>query len=188
MSAAHEPNVHRWTRVEYDAMVESGLFDQSNVELLDGAVIDLAPASNRHAWVNALLVRILTLRLDPERYLVCGQSPLALDDISEPEPDVMVLQARPGLYLDDHPSPADVVLVIEVSYSSWRYDAGEKLAVYARGQVPEVWLVDLNTDVVHICRLPVGGNYSDRSVVQLDGSVTVPGTGVAVEVAAFLRP
>jgi Uma2 family endonuclease len=186
MSVVPEPRVHRWTRAEYDERVAAGFFDDLRVELLEGELIDMAPVSNRHIGAVALLQEVLTLQLHREAFIVVGQSPFALSDISEPQPDVMVCRRRPDLWRDDHVSPADIVLVTEISLSSWSYDSGRKLAAYALGGLTEVWLVNLNTDTVHVCRKPVDDQYTERFTVGRDGALTVPGTDVTIAVAAFL--
>jgi Uma2 family endonuclease len=173
MSVVPEPRVHRWTRAEYDERVAAGFFDDLRV-------------SNRHIGAVALLQEVLTLQLHREAFIVVGQSPFALSDISEPQPDVMVCRRRPDLWRDDHVSPADIVLVTEISLSGWSYDSGRKLAAYALGGLTEVWLVNLNTDTVHVCRKPVDDQYTERFTVGRDGALTVPGTDVTIAVAAFL--
>ena len=187
MSAVQQPGVHRWTRAEYDARVAAGFFDNTPVELLDGELIDVPPASNRHFHTVTLLHNLVNRVIDPDEFLVASQGPFALDDSSEPEPDVFVMRRHAELLLRDHARPADIVLVVEVSLSSWAYDSGDKLRAYARGSIAEVWLVDLNRDIVHVCRKPIDGMYTERFTVDRDGSVELPETGIIIRVADFLR-
>jgi Uma2 family endonuclease len=187
MSTGLEPTVHRWTRAEYDEVVALGAFDNRRIELLDGELIDMAPISNRHYWTVNWLVEQLTLRLAGGPMIVGSQGPFALSEDSEPEPDVTVFWRKPGLGKHDHAGPSDVVLIIEVALSSWGYDSGRKLAAYARGGLSDVWLVDLNRGVVHVCRKPIDGQYTERFVVGCDGSLTVPQTDITIEVATFIR-
>jgi Uma2 family endonuclease len=84
------------------------------------------------------------------------QSPLALSDDSEPEPDVAVVPA--GDYRQSHPSQA--LLVVEVSDTSLDKDRGVKTALYATAGVPEFWLVNLPDRVVEVHRQPSAGRYS----------------------------
>jgi Uma2 family endonuclease len=186
MSVVPEPRVHRWTRAEYDERVAAGFFDDLRVELLDGELIDMAPTSNRHFRTVTAVHNVLVRTLDPTAFLVGSQGPLALSDASEPEPDVLVMRQRANLLVDDHAQPADIVLVVEVSLSSWGYDSGRKLAAYARGGLPEVWLVNLNTNTVHVCRRPVDDQYTERFTVDSNGTLTVPEADITIAVAAFL--
>jgi hypothetical protein len=62
---------------------------------------------------------------------VRGRLPVALDDDSEPEPDISVV---PGSFRDypcDHPARA--VLIVEISDTTLRLDRGEKGSLRARG-------------------------------------------------------
>jgi Uma2 family endonuclease len=187
MSTDLEPKVHRWTRAEYDQVVALGVFDHRRIELLDGELIDMAPISNRHYWTVNYLARELTLQLDQETMIVGIQGPFALSDDSEPEPDVVVYRHEAELWKHDHATPSEAVLIVEVALTSWAYDSGRKLQAYARGGLPEVWLVDLNRDVVHVCRQPIDDIYTERFVVDRNGSLTVPNSAVTIEVASFLR-
>jgi Uma2 family endonuclease len=186
MSGSVEPAVHRWTRAEYDELVSLGAFDDRRIELLDGELIDMAPTSNRHWRVVTDLHNLLNNALDPSRFKVGSQGPFALSDVSEPEPDVVVMRVRTDLLVHDHAQPADLALVVEVCLSSWRYDSGIKLTAYARGRLPEVWLVDLNHDLVHVCRQPIDDIYTERFTVAIGGTLTIPEADTTVNVADFL--
>ena len=91
------------------------------------------------------------------------QLPLALDDRSEPEPDLAVVRGEVRDYLKSHPGPEDTVLVVEVADSSLRYDQTEKLAAYARAEIPEYWILNLLDGVLEVYREPVGGEYLKRN-------------------------
>jgi Uma2 family endonuclease len=187
MVAVTEPAVHRWTRAEYDALVIAGAFENARVELLDGQIVDMAPTSNRHWHTVTRLHNRLAKLLDDSLFVVGSQGPFALSATSEPEPDVVVMRNRPDLGRHDHAQPSDIVLLVEVSASSWRYDSVAKLASYARGGLPEVWLIDLNHDLVHVCRRPIDDTYTERFTVDPSGSLTVPVAAVSIEVADFLH-
>lgn len=77
-------------RVEYDRLVESGLLEESRVELLLGSLIAMSPQGPRHAEVVSRLAERLVRDLPPH-VLTRVQSPLALSDESEPEPDLAVV-------------------------------------------------------------------------------------------------
>jgi Uma2 family endonuclease len=186
MSRSVEPAVHRWTRAEYDEVVSLGAFDDRRIELLDGELIDMAPTSNRHWRVVTDLHNLLNRTLDASRFKVGSQGPFALSDASDPEPDVVVMRVHNDLLLHDHAQPSDLALVIEVSLSSWRYDSGVTLAAYARGAIQEVWLVDLNHNLIHVCRQPIDDTYTERFTVAVDGTMTIPETTVTISVADVL--
>lgn len=151
-------------RIEYESLVERGLLADSRVELILGALVDVSPQGPLHADV----VRRLTARLVRE---LAGdvqtrvQSPLALTDDSEPEPDIAVVPA--GDYSKAHPDRA--LLVIEVADTSLQKDRGIKTALYATAGVPEFWLVNLTDKIVEVHRNPSAGRYGDVERVDAGG-------------------
>ena len=148
---------HIWSVESYHQMAKAGLLNEMDrVELIEGELLDMAPIGSKHAnWVNRL-VEHLVLQAQ-RRYRVSTQNPLVLGQRSEPQPDLMLLRARD--YMDELPSAADVLLLVEVSDSTLDYDGDVKLGLYARHGVPEVWLLDVNRVELRVYREPVDGHY-----------------------------
>ena len=79
-------------------------------------------------------------------------NPLAESDLSERQPDLMLLTHRDDRYDFRHPQPQDVLLLVEVEVevevadSSLDFDRSVKLPSYAAAGIPEVWIVNLETD------------------------------------------
>lgn len=143
----------RLTRARYDQLVEKGAFGPGDhVELLDGLLVAREPQGSRHA-VAVDLVRAALERAFGRAYYVRDDKPLALDDASEPEPDVVVLRGRPRDYRDAHPSTP--LLVVEVSESSLAEDRLWKGGLYARAGVADYWIVNLVDEVLEVYRDPV---------------------------------
>ncbi|MBI5480724.1 MAG: Uma2 family endonuclease [Deltaproteobacteria bacterium] len=142
-------------RDEYDRLVALGCFADERLELIRGLLVAMSPQGALHAEVIRRLNRILSRALG-DRGLVQIQSPLALGDDSEPEPDVAVVP--PGDYVDRHPTRA--LLVIEVADSSLRKDRDVKADLYAAAAIPDYWLIDLEERAVEVFRDPVAGRYS----------------------------
>jgi Uma2 family endonuclease len=161
MATAERPR-RRFSVSEYDRIAESGILKPTErVELIDGEIIVMSPTGSRHAacvdrlstWLHDLLKARAILRV---------QGPLRLDDLSEPEPDLIALRPRSDFYASGHPGAGDCYLVIEVSETSASYDRGTKLPLYVRAGVPEVWLVDLNRELVESYRGPLGELYTEN--------------------------
>jgi len=109
-----------WTRVEYDRLIESGFFQEGDrVELLGGQLMVAEPQGSRHAATVSLVAEALRVAFGRGWY-VTVQLPVALDDESEPEPDVAVVRGTAREYGDAHPSRP--VLVVEVAESSRTLD------------------------------------------------------------------
>jgi Uma2 family endonuclease len=147
------PKLHRWTRVQYERLVSKGVFDSGDdVELLDGLLVVREPQGSRHAVVVGL-VRAALERAFGHGFHVREEKPVALDDASEPEPDLMVVRGRLRDYLDAHPTTP--LLVVEVAEASLAQDRLRKGGLYARAGVTDYWVVNLIDEALEVYRQPV---------------------------------
>ena len=145
------PKIRRWTRMEYDRLVQLGIFEGERLELLDGLLAVREPQGTRHATAVRRVVAALRRALG-DAWQIDSHLPIALDDDSEPEPDVAVVPGDPDSYRDAHPSRP--LLIVEVADSSYRIDHTYKASLYARAGVPEYWLVDVIRETVEVHRRP----------------------------------
>ena len=173
--------VRRISRVEYDRMIELGMFEDEHVELLRGVLVTMTKQSPRHALVSAWFQNALVRALD-ESVLVVGHSAFAASDDSEPEADVYVTRwTRESFELPDAP-----LLVIEVAdASSQKKDRLIKARIYAESGCPEYWIIDISGFdlVVEVHREPKDGRY--RSAEKLRAGdvlrpVALPGVELRV--------
>jgi Uma2 family endonuclease len=154
---ATEPAHHRFTVTDYYHMAEAGILTEDDrVELIDGEIIDMSPIGGRHVPCVARLNRFLVRTISDDA-TVNIQSPVRLGEYDEPEPDVSVVRSRN--YGDDLPTPSDVLLLIEVSDTTLRYDRATKLPLYASAGIPEYWIVDLQGQSIERHTNPVGSTY-----------------------------
>lgn len=167
---------------EYHAMIQSGILKEDDrVELIEGEILEMAPIGGRHAGCIRLLIRAFTEALG-RRAVVDIQDPVQLSNISEPQPDLILLQPREDAYFGYHPKPADVLLVIEVSDSTSAYDRGIKIPLYARSGILEAWLIDLERSIVEVYRDPAAAGYQtvqvfrrgDRLALQAIPEILIP--------------
>ena len=146
------PQLKRWRRVEYERLVDRGVFEPGDrVELIDGLLLVSEPQSSLH-YTAILLVQQALARAFGEGWSVRTQAPIALDDASEPEPDVAVVRGGIRDFAVSH--PVDPVLVVEVSVSSLAFDREHKASLYARAGRPEYWIVNLIDRVLEVRRQP----------------------------------
>jgi Uma2 family endonuclease len=164
---------HRITVDEYYRMGEVGLLaPDSRTELIDGEVIDMAPVGSPHASTVDRLDSLLRPVLgDSARMRI--QHPVRLDRYSEPQPDLAVVLTRKDFYASRHPLPTDTLWLVEISHSTLRLDLNVKVPLYARHQVPEVWVVDLEHNRMHFFRSPQNGTYTDVSATDKPGVVAL---------------
>lgn len=143
----------RMPRERYDRLVEAGIFGpEDRIELLEGLLVVREPQGGRHATVVAL-VRAAIEKAFGRAYYVREEKPIALDEQSEPEPDVVVVPGRPRDYLDAHPSRP--VLVVEVAETSLALDRLRKGRLYARAGIADYWVVNLIDEVLEVYREPL---------------------------------
>ena len=173
----------RFSVDEYYRMAEAGiLHEDDRVELLDGEIIEMTPIGSLHAACVDRLNRIFVSACG-DRAIVRVQNPVRLSTDSEPEPDLAILRPRADDYARAHPGPADVLLVIEVADSSLEYDRGRKAQAYARSGIPELWIVDLASEVVFVCRDPGARFYRVEETRRRGQRLEVAGlSGVALAV------
>ena len=152
----------RFTVDEYYRMAEAGILGpEDRVELIDGEIVKMSPIGPLHAAVVRRLNAVLSKSL-AGRFIVSIQSPIRLSNASEPEPDVAVVQLRADSYASAHPTPTDVLLLIEVSDSTLAYDRDVKLPRYAAAGIPEVWIVDLERQQIEQHYGPAGNQYRTK--------------------------
>ena len=153
----------RFTVADYYQIAAAGILGEDDrVELIDGEILQMSPIGPRHAGTLVRLLGVFT-RLETGVALVSPQNPLRLGDLFEPQPDIMILRPRSDSYTLAHPTAGDVLLLVEIADSSLEYDRQIKLPLYARAGVPEVWLVNLNANLVELHRDPEVGGY--RTVI-----------------------
>jgi Uma2 family endonuclease len=142
----------RWTREEYDRLVESGILSpEERVELLEGDIVRMYPQSPAHVVAVGIAIEALHVAFQTG-FDVRVRTPFSTDDASEPEPDVAVVRGHRRDYLRAHPTTA--VLLVEVSDSTLDYDRRRKGPAYARADVPDYWIVNLVDRVIEVYRDP----------------------------------
>ena len=156
---------YRFTSEQYRRIGEVGIFPpDARTELVDGLVRRMPPIHPPHASIVKRLNSLLAVQL--KGIAVVGvQDPIQLDDYNEPQPDVTVLRFRNDYYASQHPTPADVLLTIEVADTSLSYDRDEKMPRYGRAGIPESWLVDVQSGTITVFTEPHAGGYGQQRVL-----------------------
>jgi Uma2 family endonuclease len=175
---------HRVTVDEYYRMAETGLIaPDARTELIEGEVIEMPPIGSPHAAAVSQLQGLLYSATQGRAGLRV-QNPIRLDNYSEPQPDLAVVLPRKDFYRSSHPLPADTLLVVEISKSTLRLDLNVKVPLYARRQIPEAWVVDLEHNRMHFFRFPQNGIYTDVSFTDTPAVVALTALpGVTVDLS-----
>lgn len=174
---------YSFTVEEFERMGEAGIFSRdARLELIEGEIFEMSPIGNAHAacvkFLNGLLNRLFGGTL-----IIGVQDPIRLNDFSEPQPDLSLLRWRDDYYRDAHPTPAEVLLVIEVADTTVVADRKIKLPLYARVGIAEAWLVNIPEERIEIYSAPLDGSYQRAEVFGRGAearSQTVEGLAVSV--------
>lgn len=150
---------HCFTVAEFERMGEAGIFrEDARLELIEGEIVEMSPIGSRHAACVKFLSRFLNHAVS-DVALISTQDPIQLDEFSEPQPDIALLLLRDDFYRHAHPTPSDVLLVIEVADTTLEYDRLVKVPLYAKAGIKEVWLVNLPAQRIEIYAEPASGAY-----------------------------
>lgn len=169
-------------------MAETGVLPpDARVELLDGRIIDMSPIGPFHGGVTNYLNEVFAVAAKG-RWITAVQNPVRLDDLSEPQPDLMLLKPTPDFYRRRHPQAQDVYLLIEVSDTTLALDREEKLPIYGRAGIVEVWIVNLVDQTIEIYSQPHFTGYGSKIILRA-GDKAKPQVfpDVAVDVAELLK-
>jgi Uma2 family endonuclease len=162
------------TSAEYYQMMESGIIREGEkVELILGQIFTMAAKGTRHTLSTRKLFKQL-LDLIGDRADVQSQDPITLPNNSEPEPDIVIARLRSDEYVNSHPSPEDIILIIEVADSSIKFDRDTKAPLYAAAGISEYWIVNLIDDRLEIYRQPEGAIYTSVQIVMPPRSINLP--------------
>ena len=163
------PRRKLWTREELHSLAQSGAVDLERIELIEGELYDTMDKNVPHVNAVRRLERILAdiFGFDfvtPERPIDVAAADMALN---EPEPDAVVLTRRYESF-SSPPLPADIRLLVEVSDTTLNFDLRTKANVYARAEIQEYWVVDLNNRKLIVHREPGQGRH--KSIVAYDAT------------------
>ncbi|CAN5795229.1 Uma2 family endonuclease [soil metagenome] len=148
---------YNFTVDDFAVMVQAGLFHDQRVELLDGVIVDMSPASPGHEYaIDVIAENLMRAFLDRARVRVQNAVNLELPEWL-PHTDV-VLVARKD-YSEQRPTPEDIFLLVEVANTSLALDKGQKRTLYAQAGIKEYWIADLNSRTWLVNRDPEGQVY-----------------------------
>jgi Uma2 family endonuclease len=176
------PKRYRFTVEQYYQMAESGILGpDERVELIEGEIVEVAAIGPTHAWLVANLTRTLTQRTD-DNIRVDVQNPIHLGPRTEPQPDITLSRRHPGRIA--HPTPEDILFLIEVADTTLDYDRNTKLPLYAAAGIAESWLFDVSAWTLERHTEPRDGVYQQVARIgrgQSLASTTRPEITLAVD-------
>src|SRR5262245_52379742 len=116
------PESRLFTAGEYERMAELGVIGEHEaVELIEGRIVQMAAKNHKHVIAANRVNRVFSSKL-ADRVIVSVQNPILLNDFSEPEPDIALVKPPDERYIENHPGPKDILLLLEIADSSLSYD------------------------------------------------------------------
>jgi Uma2 family endonuclease len=181
MSVEWTPERTRISADRFDKMIAAGVLTKyDRVELIEGDMINEPGIDPPHSSITARLTELSVLSVGRSVTVSpCGT--VRLGDFSVPQPDLMLLKRREDFYFGRRPTASDVLLLIEVSDSSFAYDQSTKRALYARYGVEEYWVVDVQGERVFVYSEPAGEGYA-RVVTCTTADIVSPRAVPAVQI------
>ena len=177
-------NKKLFTVDEYHRMAEVGILSEvGRFELIRGEIVEMTNPGSPHSSRVNRLNRLFTSRLG-EFVIVSVQDPVRLDVQSEPMPDLALLKPRDDFYAEAHPSPEDVLLVVEISDTTVKYDSSVKATLYAKAGIPEYWLLDVTKDVLVVRTDPAAGAYRNVHILHRGEAISpqkLPSTSFSID-------
>lgn len=158
------PTQKLWSVDEYYRMSEVGILaPEERTELIEGEIILMAAKNPPHVASGNFAADYFRNLLSGSAH-IRTQDPVRLSSRSEPEPDIAVVQPRLDCYLDHHPTPDEIFLIIEIADATLNYDLKRKTKLCAKAKISDYWVIDVKQCLVHIFREPVQDTYRQKSI------------------------
>jgi Uma2 family endonuclease len=158
---------------EFCRMGEAGIFgEESRLELIEGEILEMSAPGIRHVSCVNRASALFASRL-AGKAMFSVQNPVLLSNDTMPQPDIVLARPRENFYSDRRITPADTVLVLEVSDTTLRYDRKRKMPLYAKWGVPELWIENLGNDVILVFRDPGPSGYATSITLHRGKSIAL---------------
>lgn len=187
-----------FTAREYQQLADLGILgEDERVELIEGRIVRMAPKNIPHAMSTTRTGRVFN-RLLGDDVIIRMQDPILLNDFSEPEPDLVLVQLPEGRYLETHPTPGDILFVLEIADSSFvleiadssvNYDREVKGPLYAQTGIRHYCLLNLQDRELEDYREPSPNGYRTKRTYTAEESFTLAAfPKISIKVSDLLPP
>ena len=158
---------------DYYHLADVGILDEDDrIELIDGEIIVMSPINSPHASGVKAFTKEFYKKVG-DSVIVSVQDPIHLNDNTEPQPDIALLRYRDDLYANAHPTPDDILLLVEVADSSLERDREKAKKTYAKHGIPELWIANLRDEVVERYLSPKPDGYGDVKVFNRGDAISL---------------
>lgn len=164
--------IAHYSLLEYDHMIRCGALDQRDrrLELIRGEIREMAALGSPHEMAVDRLNFWSIRNLPENRAWVRIQESIGSEELaSAPEPDIVWAVYR--VYDNGRPTPANVLLLIEVDDRSLEYDRGEKAELYAEAGIADYWIANVRDQCLEVFRQPKGRGFGSMKIHRDDEEV-----------------
>jgi Uma2 family endonuclease len=176
----------KWSLDDYHQMIESGLLDNRSLELINGEIIQMSPEGVSHSFYCRGTAKYLRSILG-DRAEISEAHPITLPNDSEPEPDIAILRTPDTLYQTRHPLPNDVFWLIEIANSTLVKDLGVKRELYAQADIPEYWVMNLQTVELVVFRNLAVNEYQSEICLSNGTISPLAFPDISIEISRLFR-
>jgi len=153
--AVESPRLRQFTLDEYHHLIDIGFFHpDERLELINGYLVMMSPLNPPHAATTTLLMSAFYEQISGQCNIRIQQPIILRGPKSEPEPDIVLAKRRADFYARQHPQTEDILLVVEVSDATLRYDRTTKKRDYAATGITEYWIINLVNERIEVYRDP----------------------------------
>ena len=186
-----EPTMKLWTVAEYHRISELGILDaDGRTELIDGQILLMTAKGTPHTTALRLLASLFDDLFNNDRSIyIITQDPIQLNDLSEPEPDLVIVKGTVLDYTEHHPYPKDIHLVVEIADSTLKQDCQVKDKLYAKAGIAEYWVVDIKNRQINIFRNPTPTGYAHHLILNEPNDFSpLAFPQISIELTSILPP
>lgn len=177
------PQPYRWTREQFYAMGDAGLFEGRRAILVEGEILAMPGMKEPHRTATTLTAEILRDTFSTS-FFISVQCPFDIGEATDPEPDVAVIPGQIRDYAGR--GLTEAALIVEVSDTTLAYDRLQRAGLYAKAGVADYWIINIKARQIEVYRQPVedaaqpfGFGYAE---------VTVHGAEAVIQPLAAPRP
>jgi Uma2 family endonuclease len=178
---------YRLSVEQYERMIHEGVFPKrGRIELIEGQLVEKMTKNPPHSVTVGLCLDVIGAALPPGWH-TRGEQPVRIPSRdSEPEPDVAVVRGRRTDWLNRHPGPGAIALLVEAADSSVEEDRA-LAPTYLGGGIPIYWIVNIRDRQLEVysapSTVPVILGETDTVDLIIDGQVVA-----RIAVADLLPP
>jgi Uma2 family endonuclease len=157
--------LYRLTVEQYEAIADAGILTAGDkVHLINGYLVEKMTHKPPHAVADELCGEAIRLTL-PAGWTLRSGKPVRIPGLaSEPEPDRCVVRGGIRDYVDRHPEPNEIAMIVEVPKASLAQDRN-MAGVYGRARIAAYWIINLIDRQVEVYSNPGPAGYATLEVL-----------------------